>query len=66
MCKHGPIFPGRRQPSIFGTDQLNYRVRDGNGCTLAVRRTYLNSEDKFTENQIKNGKNVRKLKHLVY
>ena len=29
-----PIFPGRFQPSIFGVDELNYRVRDGNGWTL--------------------------------
>ena len=26
-----PIFPGRRQPSIFGREMLNFRVRDGNG-----------------------------------
>ena len=31
-----PIFPGRFQPSIFGTNELNYRVRDGNGWTLIV------------------------------
>ena len=33
-CWHRPIFPGRLQPSIFGADELNFRVRDGNGCTL--------------------------------
>ena len=33
MSWHRPIFPGRRQPSIFGTDELNYRVRNGN-CLL--------------------------------
>ncbi len=41
-----PIFPGRRQPSIFGASELNCRVRDGNGWTLTaistdfVRATY--------------------------
>ena len=34
-----PIFPGRRQPSIFGTSELNCRVRDGNGWTLTVIST---------------------------
>ena len=34
-----PIFPGRFQPSIFGTVELNYRVRDGNGWTLNVINT---------------------------
>ena len=34
-----PIFPGRFQPSIFGVDELNYRVRDGNGWTLNVINT---------------------------
>ena len=28
--RHRPIFPGSRPPSIFGTDELNYCVRDGN------------------------------------
>ena len=27
-CWHLPIFPGRRQPSIFGTTGLNFRVRE--------------------------------------
>ena len=31
-----PIFPGGCPPSIFGTKELNYRVRDGNGWTLFV------------------------------
>ena len=31
-----PIFPGRFQPSIFGTGELNFRVRNGYGWTLAV------------------------------
>ena len=34
-----PIFPGRHQPSIFGTTELNFRVRDGNGWTLSVINT---------------------------
>ena len=38
-CRHRPIFPGRFQPSIFGTNELNYRVRNGNGWTLIVINT---------------------------
>ena len=39
-----PIFPGRRQPSIVGRDELNYRVRNGNGWTLALISTnYIHS-----------------------
>ena len=41
MCWHLPIFPGRRQPSIFGTTGLNFRVRDGNGWTPCVINTNL-------------------------
>ena len=36
LCWRRPIFPGSRPPSIFGTIELNYRVRDGNGWTLNV------------------------------
>ena len=36
LCWRLSIFPGRRQPSIFDTMQLNFRVRNGNGCTLHV------------------------------
>ena len=36
-CQHRPILPGRRQPSIVGTGELNYRVRNGNGWTLTVK-----------------------------
>ena len=39
MCRHRSIFPGRFQPSIFDTNELNYRVRDGNGWTLVVINT---------------------------
>ena len=42
LCRHRPIFPGRFQPSIFGTNELNYRVRNGNGWTLtAINTNYL-------------------------
>ena len=34
-----PIFPGRRQPSIFGANELNCRVRYGNGWTLTAIST---------------------------
>ncbi len=36
-----PIFPGRFQPSIFGANELNYRVRDGNGWTLSNQHRLL-------------------------
>ena len=39
LCWRLPIFPGRHQPSIFGTIELNFRVRDGNGWTLNVINT---------------------------
>ena len=39
LCRHRPIFPGGFPPSIFGTDELNYRVRNGNGWTLIVNDT---------------------------
>ena len=38
-CWRKPIFPGRLQPSIFGAGELNFRVRDGNGWTLAAINT---------------------------
>ena len=39
-----PIFPGRRQPSIFGADELNCRVRNGNGWTLtAINTNYIST-----------------------
>ena len=34
-----PIFPARLQASIFGASELNFRVRDGNGWTLAAINT---------------------------
>ncbi len=39
LCWRLPIFPGGCPPSIFGTNELNYRVRDGNGWTLIVIST---------------------------
>ena len=39
-----PILPGRHQPSIVGRDELNYRVRNGNGWTLILISTnYMSS-----------------------
>ena len=38
-CRQRLIFPGRFQPSIFSTDELNCRVRNGNGWTLIVTGT---------------------------
>ena len=39
LCWPRPIFPDRFQSSIFGTAQLNFRVRNGNGWTLCVMKT---------------------------
>ena len=39
LCWHLPIFPGRHQPSIFGTTELNFCVRYGNRWTLSVINT---------------------------
>ena len=39
LCWHLPIFPDRHQSSIFGTIELNFRVRYGNGWTLNVINT---------------------------
>ena len=36
LCWHRAIFPVRRQTSIVATDELNFRVRNGNGWTLVV------------------------------
>ena len=38
-CRLWAIFPGRRQPSIFATAALNFRVRNGNGWTHCVNIT---------------------------
>ena len=43
LCRHRLIFPGRFQPSIVSTDELNFCVRDGNRWTLIAKNTdYLN------------------------
>ena len=39
LSQHLPIFPGRRHPSIFGTTQFNYCVRNGNRWDLSVIST---------------------------
>ena len=46
-----PIFPGRLQPSIVGRSELNFRVRDGNGWTLALIST--NYESLHLQNRTK-------------
>ena len=45
-CRHLPIFPGRHRPSILGVKELNFRVRNGNGWTLALISTNLLSFEK--------------------
>ena len=45
-----PIFPGRRQPSIVGRNELNYRVRNGTGWTLILINT--NTSSGFPETNL--------------
>ena len=49
-CRHQPIFPVRRQTSIFGACELNYCVRNGNRWTLAAINTYYLICDRHIEN----------------
>ena len=39
LLRHRPIFPGGCPPSIFGTNELNYCVRNGNRWILVVIST---------------------------
>ena len=48
-----PIFPVRLQTSIVGRSELNFRVRDGNGWTLALIST--NYSGSYPENRTKRG-----------
>ena len=48
-----PIFPGRLQPSIVGRSELNFRVRDGNGWTLALINTnYCTAKSRYNIHEI--------------
>jgi hypothetical protein len=51
-----PIFPGRHQPSIVGRNELNYRVRNGNGWTLILIST----------NYMSSGKAGKQLYYIVF
>ena len=45
-----PIFPVRLQTSIFSRSELNFRVRNGNGWTLALINTnYFPSKKKVSK-----------------
>ena len=48
-CWHLPIVPGRYQPSIVGTSELNFCVRDGNRWTLTVINTNYSIFPRFRE-----------------
>ena len=39
LCRHRAKFPGRLQPSILAADELNFRVRNGNGWDLIAIST---------------------------
>ena len=34
ITRQRPTFPGGLPPSIISAEELNFRVRDGNGCVL--------------------------------
>ena len=51
-----PIFPGRHQPSIVGRNELNYRVRNGNGWTLILIST----------NYMSSGRTGKQLYYIVF
>ena len=53
-----PIFPGRLQPSIVGRSELNFRVRDGNGWTLALISTNYRSQPHMQQRPIQFGEKV--------
>ena len=50
-----PIFPDRFQSSIVGRNELNFRVRDGNGWTLILIST--NYSDVTTPSKPNKGEN---------
>ena len=45
LCRRRPIFPGSFPPSIFGTAELNFCVRNGNRWVLSVIITDCMSKD---------------------
>ena len=45
-CQHRHILPSGFPLSIVCTDELNFRVRDGNGWTLIVKDTDFFVKDK--------------------
>ena len=48
-----PIFPVSHPTSIFGACELNFRVRDGNGWTLALISTnYIYVNDLSVDNSL--------------
>ena len=53
-----PIFPVRLQTSIFGRSELNFRVRNGNGWTLALINTNFNFLRFVSLTQISNQRSV--------
>ena len=64
-CRHQPIFPVRRQTSIFGTCELNFCVRYGNRWTLAVIDTYYEIGDPYGNRTHVCGVRGRRLNRLT-
>ena len=63
--RHQPIFPVRRQTSIFGTCELNFCVRYGNRWTLAVIDTYYEIGDPYGNRTHVCGVRGRRLNRLT-
>ena len=55
MYRHRTTFPGRHQPSIIIANELNFRVRNGNGCDLtAIYTDFENIRKKYAnQNSLK-------------
>ncbi len=65
LCRHQPIFPVRRQTSIFGACELNFCVRNGNRWTLAAINTYYEIGDPYGNRTHVCGVRGRRLNRLT-
>ena len=53
QTRRRPIFPKGCPLSIFGAGELNFRVRDGNGCGLSARVTRILYVGRFGKGAIR-------------
>ena len=67
--RHLPIFTGRFQPTIFGTSELNFCVRNGNRWFLTVidtGHTLTNVSFSFLRRHIPSKLNIELLQQMKY